>query len=55
MFHKSDMISILMDYCNRGYLKVPTSVKPGTILLEFELVLIHTDRKTRSRAHKITH
>lgn len=46
MFHENYMILFLIDYCNRGYFKVPTSVKSGTITREFKLLHTYVGRKT---------
>lgn len=41
LLHGNYRTAFLMDYCNRGYLKVPISMKAGTTSLEFKLVLTH--------------
>lgn len=43
-----------MDDCNRGYLKVPISMKAGTISLEFKLGLTHPhgEENQGQRTHK---
>lgn len=54
LLHGNDRISLLMDDCNRGYLKVPISMKAGTISLEFKLGLTHPhgEENQGQRTHK---
>lgn len=51
---KHILLSFLMDYCNRGYLKVPISMKAGTTSLEFKLVLtyLHGEENQGQRTYQ---